>query len=162
MMPNISSDSHSSHTLPPFYHLPNPLTAPNITYNFSPFHSLISSPLSPFSLSLPSLSLPSLSLPSLSLPSLSLPFSLPPSLPLFLLQRCDHSGYLTKLDSRLRPGKRRWFVLAGSELRYYRNKESSFGRPRKTINLNSWCKLAIVDNVIFKVCDIIRHHAHVV
>lgn len=70
-------------------------------------------------------------------------------------QRVDHCGYLTKLDSRLRPGKKRWFVLAGSEFRYYRNKESSLGRPRKIINLNSWCKLAVIDDVIFKVCDVI-------
>jgi hypothetical protein len=62
----------------------------------------------------------------------------------------DHCGYLTKLDSRLRPGKRRWFVLVGQELRYYRSKEASLGRPRKVISLNSWCKLAVVNDVIFK------------
>jgi hypothetical protein len=65
-------------------------------------------------------------------------------------KKVDHCGYLTKLDSRLRPGKRRWFVLAGQELRYYRSKEASLGRPRKVINLNSWCKLAIINDVIFK------------
>lgn len=38
---------------------------------------------------------------------------------------------------------RRWFVLKGSELKYYRSKESFFGmnRPRGTIDLTSWCKL---------------------
>ena len=78
------------------------------------------------------------------------------SLSLSLRQGVDHCGYLTKLDSRLRPGKRRWFVLVGQELRYYRSKEASLGRPRKVINLNSWCKLAVVNDIIFKVCDIIR------
>lgn len=77
------------------------------------------------------------------------------SLPLCLSQRVEHCGYLTKLDLRLRPGKRRWFVLTGTELRYYRNKESSFGRPRKIISLNSWCKLAVMNDVVLKVSDII-------
>ena len=86
-------------------------------------------------------------------PPLPLPLPLPP--PPSPLQRVSYCGYLTKLDSRRRPGKRRWFVLVGSELKYYRSKESSLDRPRKTINLNTWCKLAVVDDVTFKVCDII-------
>ena len=63
----------------------------------------------------------------------------------------EHSGYLAKLDGRLKAGRRKWFVLKGSELKYYKNKEGSFGRPRRTINLSSWCKLATVDELSFKV-----------
>lgn len=63
----------------------------------------------------------------------------------------EHSGYLAKLDGRLKAGRRKWFVLKGSELKYYKNKEGSFGRPRRTINLSSWCKLVTVDELSFKV-----------
>ena len=51
------------------------------------------------------------------------------------------SGYLRKMDPK---PKRLWFVLNGTELKYYRNKESFFkpNRAKATVSLESWCKLS--------------------
>ena len=56
----------------------------------------------------------------------------------------EKSGYLNKMDPKQKRWNRRWFVLKGSELKYYRNKDSfySLKRPRGVINLDLWCKLS--------------------
>ena len=50
-------------------------------------------------------------------------------------------GYLNKIGPENKKRfTRRWFVLKGSELKYYRS-HKDMKRPRGVIKLDSWCKL---------------------
>lgn len=50
-------------------------------------------------------------------------------------------GYLNKMGPENKKRyNRRWFILKGSELKYYRSHKDQ-KRPRGVINLSSWCKL---------------------
>ena len=67
----------------------------------------------------------------------------------------EKSGYLNKMDPKQKRWSRRWFVLRGSELKYYRTKDAFFGlkRPKGVINLDSWCKLSRRESLeAFEVC----------
>lgn len=58
-------------------------------------------------------------------------------------QTTEKSGYLRKMDIKLRKWNRRWFVLKDTELKYYKpNKKALKG----VINLDSWCKLVKSQN----------------
>ena len=52
----------------------------------------------------------------------------------------EKSGFLNKMGPEKKRWTRRWFVLKGSELKYYRSKDQK--RTRGVINLDSWCKLS--------------------
>lgn len=50
----------------------------------------------------------------------------------------EKSGFLRKMDFKLKNWKRRWFVLKDTELKYYKpNKRALKG----SISLDCWCKL---------------------
>lgn len=55
-----------------------------------------------------------------------------------LYQGTEKSGYLRKMDIRLRNWNRRWFVLKDTELKYYKPNRRAL---KGVINLDSWCKL---------------------
>ena len=59
-------------------------------------------------------------------------------------EACEKSGHLQKYDMKQRRVAKRWFVLRGSELKYYRAKETFFGigGPRGVIDLGGWCRLS--------------------
>ena len=59
-------------------------------------------------------------------------------------ETCEKSGHLQKYDMKQRRVAKRWFVLRGSELKYYRAKETFFGigGPRGVIDLGGWCRLS--------------------
>lgn len=60
-----------------------------------------------------------------------------------IFQTTEKSGYLRKMDIKLRKWNRRWFVLKDTELKYYKpNKKALKG----VINLDSWCKLVKSQN----------------
>ena len=63
------------------------------------------------------------------------------SIPVMYIQRSDKMGYLKMMDQKLnsKNWNRRWMVLKGSELKYYKpNKKTMKG----VINLDTWCKLS--------------------
>ena len=55
------------------------------------------------------------------------------------IQTTEKSGYLKKMDLKFRNWNRRWFVLKGTELKYYKPNRIAL---KGVINLDSWCKLA--------------------
>ena len=56
-------------------------------------------------------------------------------------QANEKRGYLNKMGPENKKRyNRRWFVLTGSELKYYRS-HKDLKRPRGVIKLESWCKL---------------------
>ena len=56
-------------------------------------------------------------------------------------QASEKMGYLNKMGPENKKRfTRRWFVLKGSELKYYRS-HKDMKRPRGVIKLDSWCKL---------------------
>ena len=59
-----------------------------------------------------------------------------------LEQANEKMGYLNKMGPENKKRyNRRWFVLKGSELKYYRS-HKDLKRPRGVIKLDSWCKLS--------------------
>ncbi|XP_052042451.1 pleckstrin homology domain-containing family H member 2 isoform X1 [Apodemus sylvaticus] len=58
----------------------------------------------------------------------------------------EKSGYLLKMSSRVKTWKRRWFVLKGGELLYYKSPSDVIRKPQGHIELSACCSILRGDN----------------
>ncbi|XP_063117916.1 pleckstrin homology domain-containing family H member 2 isoform X13 [Rattus norvegicus] len=58
----------------------------------------------------------------------------------------EKSGYLLKMSGRLKTWRRRWFVLKGGELLYYRSPSDVIRKPQGHIELSASCSILRGDN----------------
>uniref|UniRef100_F7FLH1 Pleckstrin homology, MyTH4 and FERM domain containing H1 n=1 Tax=Monodelphis domestica TaxID=13616 RepID=F7FLH1_MONDO len=53
----------------------------------------------------------------------------------------EKSGYLLKMDSRVKTWKRRWFVLRHRQIMYYKSPSDVIRKPQGQVELNSHCHI---------------------
>ncbi|XP_074146547.1 pleckstrin homology domain-containing family H member 1 isoform X2 [Sminthopsis crassicaudata] len=53
----------------------------------------------------------------------------------------EKSGYLLKMDSRVKTWKRRWFVLRHRQIMYYKSPSDVIQKPQGQVELNSHCHI---------------------
>ncbi|XP_072485622.1 pleckstrin homology domain-containing family H member 1 isoform X2 [Notamacropus eugenii] len=53
----------------------------------------------------------------------------------------EKSGYLLKMDSRVKTWKRRWFVLRHRQIMYYKSPSDVIRKPQGQVDLNSHCHI---------------------
>ncbi|XP_051017115.1 LOW QUALITY PROTEIN: pleckstrin homology domain-containing family H member 2 [Acomys russatus] len=58
----------------------------------------------------------------------------------------EKSGYLLKMSGRVKTWKRRWFVLKGGELLYYKSPSDVIRKPQGHIELSASCSILRGDN----------------
>lgn len=58
----------------------------------------------------------------------------------------EKSGYLLKMSGRLKTWRRKWFVLKGGELLYYRSPSDVIRKPQGHIELSASCSILRGDN----------------
>ncbi|XP_004839422.1 pleckstrin homology domain-containing family H member 2 isoform X5 [Heterocephalus glaber] len=58
----------------------------------------------------------------------------------------EKSGYLLKMSSKVKTWKRRWFVLKGGELLYYKSPSDVIRKPQGHIELSASCSILRGDN----------------
>ncbi|XP_028620950.1 pleckstrin homology domain-containing family H member 2 isoform X2 [Grammomys surdaster] len=58
----------------------------------------------------------------------------------------EKSGYLLKMSGRVKTWKRRWFVLKGGELLYYKSPSDVIRKPQGHIELSACCNILRGDN----------------
>ncbi|XP_021004775.1 pleckstrin homology domain-containing family H member 2 isoform X4 [Mus caroli] len=58
----------------------------------------------------------------------------------------EKSGYLLKMSARVKTWKRRWFVLKGGELLYYKSPSDVIRKPQGHIELSASCSILRGDN----------------
>ncbi|XP_069881590.1 pleckstrin homology domain-containing family H member 2 isoform X1 [Dipodomys merriami] len=58
----------------------------------------------------------------------------------------EKSGYLLKMSGKVKTWKRRWFVLKGGELLYYKSPSDVIRKPQGHIELNASCSILRGDN----------------
>ncbi|XP_040593629.1 pleckstrin homology domain-containing family H member 2 isoform X2 [Mesocricetus auratus] len=61
-------------------------------------------------------------------------------------EQLEKSGYLLKMSGKVKTWKRRWFVLKGGELLYYKSPSDVIRKPQGHIELNASCSILRGDN----------------